>query len=250
MKMTISKTDLANPTIRNTFVKFVDGLKHGGFMHVSGFAPKHGYGEVQNGTFQKGIDYGNSLTRSLEQLDTIASNPDYQLEVTRGAWVNEKGEESPSARKSKLYPTYTTITSTLTHADAILADAIAKVRDDIQRSIDGNTKPSVDYVQLGNGIYAHPETDVLYLRDLRRINKQIVIEGNYPNTASKPVNAIADTLKRQLSVGNYRMFRCDADYDSITIDGVTIEHEASESETLSVTESVPTSASENVPEPV
>ena len=226
MKYTFAKSDLAdipqNAAKRHVFCALIDALKHGGFMSVTGFVPKYGYGEVQNGVFQKGIDYGTALQTSLTKLAEIRDNSDFAVTVTRGTWCDENGNPNPTNRKSKAFPVYKRVTVTYKHGDGALTEAFDKIANDIHRSIDGETRPTVQYVKMGNGVYVHPETGELYLRDLRRISKQIVKEGAYPQTAKGEVVAIAETIKRDLPIGNYRMFSATSDFDRIVIDGLLI----------------------------
>lgn len=216
-----------NPTVRRQFVAVMNAFRRGGFIGVEEFHPKHGFDQIQNGVFQHAINYGTALATSKDRIATIQQDEAFEVTVTRGTWQDANGNPSPTNRKSvkKGFVNFDKITKTYRSGDAVLKEAIDKLANDVQRSIDGDTKPTVEYIKLGKGVYMHPDTGVMYLRDLNRISKTIVREGNYPNKAQSEVNAIADTIKRTMPIGKYRMFRCDAQFKALRIEGVTIKPE-------------------------
>ena len=220
MKVSYSKQEIAeSPAVRAAIVGLLANAKHGGFMSVSGFRPKTGYGEVQNAVFQKGIDYGNAIEKSKEMLAVIESNPDFSITVTRGVWKNADGKFSPTGRKNKDYSISATHTQTYTLKDAALLAAIAKVR----QSLIAPAPPTKLYNQLGNGVYE--ANGVIYLRDLRSVSKTVIVHGDYPFSAQGEETAIAAEIKRDMPVGKYREFRLDGDYDAITLDGMELSAE-------------------------
>jgi hypothetical protein len=222
MKVTYSKQDLENPAARQALVAIINDAKHGGFMRIHGFVSKTGHGEVQDTTYCKGISYPNAVAKSLDMLDEIETAPDYSITVTRGTWENNKGEASPTGRKSKAYPIAGKKTETYGQDNAILREAFAKVR----KSLTAPERPTKEYSKLGNGVYVDDETGTLYVRDLRLVKKTVIVHGDYPHKAGSEVVAVADAIKRDMPVGNYRMFRLDAEYDSITLGGIEIAPEA------------------------
>lgn len=228
MKVTYNKADLENPAARQALVSIIGDAKHGGFMRIHGFKSKTGHGEVQDTTYCKGITYPNAVKKSLEMLEVIEADKTFTITVTRGVWESENGEVSLSGRKNKAFSiegtrteTYNMESPSYDNDSIVLQEAIAKVR----KSLTDPQRPVKEYKSLANGVYEDEETGTLYVRDLRLVKKTIIVHGDYPHKAGSEVVAVADAIKRSMPIGNYRMFRLDADYESITLGGVEIAPE-------------------------
>lgn len=228
MKVTYNKADLENPAARQALVSIIGDAKHGGFMRIHGFKSKTGHGEVQDTTYCKGITYPNAVKKSLEMLEVIEADKTFTITVTRGVWESENGEVSLSGRKNKAFSiegtrteTYNMESPSYDNDSIVLQEAIAKVR----KSLTDPQRPVKEYKSLANGVYEDEETGTLYIRDLRLVKKTIIVHGDYPHKAGSEVVAVADAIKRSMPIGNYRMFRLDADYESITLGGVEIAPE-------------------------
>ena len=191
-------------------------------MRIHGFKSKTGHGEIQDTTYCKGISYPNAVKASLAILDTIEANPNYSITVTRGVWENEQGEVSPTGRKSKAYDIAAKRTETYCATSPILREALSKVR----KSLTDPETPTKEYKSLANGVYEDEETGTLYIRDLRLVKKTIIVHGDYPHKAGSEVVSVADAIKRDMPVGNYRMFRMDGEFDAVTLGGMEIAPEA------------------------
>jgi hypothetical protein len=212
MNVTFNRNDLTeNAEARNALIRIMADAKHGGFMRIHGFKSKTGYGEVQNTTYQKGISYPEAVKRSLAMLDAIEADADYEATVTRGVWLDADGNANPTGRKSKVFNTPKTVTETYKMGDAVMTEALAKVR----KSLEAPERPTKDYEKLGNGIYQD--------------------EGDYPFKAGKAVTALADAIKRDMPVSKYRMFRMDAEFDKVTLGGIEVAPEAQPIEAEAVT---------------
>jgi hypothetical protein len=215
MKVTYTKADLENnPVARETLIKIMSDSKHGGFMRIHGFKSKTGHGEIQDTTYCKGISYPNAIKKSLAILDELEKDADLKVTVTRGVWMDADSQISPTSRKSKQYWISGTVTESYGTDSPELIDALAKIRKGLE-----NPRPSKEYKKLGNGIYVDETNDTLYVRDLRVVKKTVIVHGDYPFKAKGAVSAIKDELERDMPVGNYRMFRMDAEYDNITMGG-------------------------------
>jgi len=223
MKVTFNRNDLNQNEARTALVNIMSDAKHGGFMRINGFRSKTGYGEVQNTTYQKGINYAEAVKRSLAMLDVIEADKDYEATVTRGIWVDATGTENPTGRKSKVYATSKTVTETYAIGDVEMTEALAKVR----KSLTAPERPTKDYNKLGNGVY-QDEAGTLYIRDLRLIQKTVITHGDYPFKASKAITALTNAIKRDMPVSKYRMFRMDAEFDKVTLGGIEVAPEAGE----------------------
>ena len=220
MKMTYTKNDLMNPAIRMALVAAFDKAKHGGFMRVNGFSSKKGYGEVSNYVYCKGISYPNAVEKSLSMLNDIIADPSFSIEVKRGTWQNANGEITPTNRKSKAFPLHVVLTKVYKHGDPAFEQALIN----IGLSLVAPKEATKEYKSLGNGIY-EDENGTLFLRDLRKVSKDIIVKGEYPLSATSEENAIAKAIEKAMPIGNYRMFRLDATFESITLDGMDFEHE-------------------------
>ena len=226
MKVTFNRNDLTeNVEARAALIRIMSDAKHGGFMRIHAFQSKTGYGEIQNATYQKGISYGEAVKRSLAMLDAIEADPSFEATVTRGIWLDASGNENPTARKSKVYSIPQTVTETYRMSDPIMTEALAKVR----KSLTAPQRPSKDYEKLGNGVY-QDEGGTLFVRDLRVIQKTVIVHGDYPFKASKAVTALAGAIKRDMPVSKYRMFRMDAEFSKVTLGGIEVAPEAAEAE--------------------
>jgi hypothetical protein len=204
MKVTFSKEDLAKTDAKAALVSIIGDAKHGGFMRIHGFKSKTGYGEIQDSTYCKGINYGEAVKRSLAILEDVEADPDFSVTVTRGVWKDDNGVENPTGRQSKVYLHSGTVTETYDRSSPIMADALAKVR----KSLTAPEKPSKEY-------------------DLRLVNKTVVTHGNYPFKAGKAVTAVSDAIKRDMPVSKYRMFRMDGEFNSVTLGGIEVAPDAS-----------------------
>ena len=209
-------------------------------MRIHGFQPKTGHGEIQDGTFCKGISYANAIDNSKVKLAEIKANPDFEMTITRGTWQDGNGNESPSGRKNKAHSVFVTVTETYKQGSKVMDEALASVYN----SLENPRKPTKEYKTLGNGVAMDPETGKLYLRDLRRVSKVIVKHGDYPNKASKASVALADAIKRDMPIGNYRQINLDGIFDKVTFGGIELAPESvkenEEVEVLAQTTSVPT----------
>jgi len=221
MKVTFNRNDLSQSAARTALISIMGDAKHGGFMRIHAFKSKTGHGEVQNTTYQKGINYGEAVKRSLAMLDAIEATPDYEATVTRGIWVDADGKANPTCRKSKVFSTPKTVTETYRIGDPTMTEALAKVR----KTLTAPERPSKDYEKLANGVY-QDEAGTLFVRDLRLIQKTVIVHGDYPFKASQAVTALADAIKRDMPISKYRMFRMDAEFDKVTLGGIEVAPEA------------------------
>jgi hypothetical protein len=221
MKVTYTKEEIANNAIaRNAMVNIINDAQKGGFMCITGFQSKGGHGEIQNTTYCKGANYANTVKNSLTMLKEIEADKAFAVTVTRGIWKDASGNVNPTGRKSKVFSISDTVTETYSNGDAVLAEAFAK----INKSLTAPERPTKDYEKLGDGVYQSDE-GTLYVRDLRLVKKDVQVKGDYPFKASKAVTAIADKIKRSMPIGNYRMFRLDADYTRIALGGMELAPE-------------------------
>ena len=221
MKVTFTKAELLDPNKASILAAVINDVKHGGFMKVHALTTKTGHGEISDYTFCKGISYENAVKNSLAILEKLESDPLFNVRVTRGTWQDEQGIESPTGRKNKDYSIPVTVTKTYMANDVALLEAFAKIRI----SLTAPERQTKEYTKVGNGIYKD-ETETLFFRDLRLVSKLVIQHGEYPFNSSGEVVAISDTIKRVMPCGNYRMFRLDADYDSISMGGIEIEQES------------------------
>ena len=232
MKVTFTKTELLDPAKASILAAVINDTKHGGFMTVHSLQTKTGHGEISDYTFCKGISYENAVKQSLAILNKLEADPTFNVRVVRGTYQNDMGIENPTGRKSKDFPFQVTVSKTYMQGDAALSDAFAKIR----KSLTSPAAPTKEYTKVGNGVY-EDEIGTMYFRDLRLVSKRIIQHGAYPFSASGEVVAIADAIERVMPKGNYRQFRLDADYDSISMGGIEIEQETAPVESVESVES-------------
>ena len=217
MKVTINKADLSNPAAVAALVSIISNAKHGGFMRVHGLRPKEPKGRIADYTFQKGISYPVALAKSNEMLKAIQSNPAFTIPVSRGTWQDGKGNISPTNRKSKDFPNFVKVEKTYDMEHPAMNEALLK----LDLSINAPQPPTKEYRALGNGVYADVEGKV-YIRDLRFVSRDIIVEGEVKPKASEEANAIRDAIEKTMPIGNYRQFGLAQDYDSLVLDGMEI----------------------------
>ena len=223
MKLTFTKMELMDHAKASILASVINDTKHGGFMTVHALQTKTGHGEISDFTFCKGISYANALATSLKILARLENDPTFSIRVTRGTWQNDIGHESPTGRKSKDFPRPVTVSQTYMVGDTALSDAFAS----IFKTLTAPAAPTKEYTKVGNGVY-QDEQGAMFFRDLRLVSKRIIQHGDYPFSASGEIVAIADAIKRIMPIGNYRQFRLDADYDSISMGGIELEQETAE----------------------
>lgn len=231
MKVTYTAADLQNPANAAQLSTIIANAKHGGFMRVNGLNVKNPKGRIANYTFQKGISYPAAVEKSLEMLEAMTANPAYEISVKRGTWQDGNGNINPTNRESKKFPQFVKVEKTYKQGDSVLNEAFLK----LELSLRCPSYVEKVYTALGNGIYAD-ENGKIYLRDLRFISREIVVEGELSNKASGEVIAIVDALKKDMPVGNYRMFALDQIYDNIALDGMEIEQETQETQETELAE--------------
>lgn len=222
MKMQFSKNEVTNAAVRAAIIAAINDSKHGGFMSVIGFESKDHHGEKADYTYCKGIDYPAAVAKSLAMLDAqeldARNNPAFSISATRGVWNNAAGESSPTGRKSKEYNVAGHVKATYKGDSSVLLLAFARAR----ASLVAPLPPTKVYTQLGNGVYKD-ENGIVYLRDLRRVSKRVTVKGDWPHSCSGELVALAYAIKKDMPVSHYRIFRLDADYDSITLGGIELE---------------------------
>lgn len=223
MKVTFTKSELLDPAKASILAAVINDTKHGGFMTVHALVPKTGFGEISDYTFCKGISYENAIKTSLKILAKLENDPTFNVLVTRGTWQDGQGNESPTGRRSAAFDKPVTVSKTYMAGDASLLEAFAKIR----KSLTAPEAPTKVYVSLGNGVY-EDENKTMFFRDLRLVSKRIIQHGKYPFSASGEIVAIADTIKKVMPIGNYRQFRLDQEYNSISMGGIELEQETPE----------------------
>jgi hypothetical protein len=239
MKVIYNRNEIEeNAAAREALISIMSDAKHGGFMRINGFQSKGGHGEIQDTTYCKGINYGEAVKRSLAMLEEIEADDAFKATVTRGPWNNVGGVENPTGRKSKVFCNPLTVTETYRKGDAGMTEALAKVR----KALTAPARPAKEYEKLGNGVYKD-DAGTIFVRDLRLVNKTVVVKGDYPFKASKAVTALTNAIKKDMPIGNYRMFRLDAEFDKVVLGGIEVAPESENVETKTEQEKDKTSTS-------
>ena len=213
MNISFNKNDLTDANIL-TIAQVINSAQNGGFMAVNGFKSKTGKGEIQNAIYCKGISYENAVSKSLEMLESIESNPNFSVTVKRGTWNDASGNENPTGRKSKAYSNYQVVTETYDRTSPVTEEALASIR----KSLTNPAPVTKEYKKIGNGVY-RDESGKVYIRDLRLVSKTVIVEGEKKEKATSAKVAIQNAIKSEMPVGNYRMFNLDGDFISIKLGG-------------------------------
>lgn len=210
--------------LQQELISFLNDQQRGGFCYIHGYISKTG--EVANHWFQGACLYGNMVKRSVDMLDGEIHDKIKAdgLEVTRGAWVNEQGQESPSGRKNKDHSTFVTITKTYRteyEDEAVkLATAITALRENLTAP----KKVDQGYTVEAKGTYSKEgEADgILYFRDALTVHKHVQVQGEFKNKATGEIVAIKDAIKRMLPVSRYRAYKLADNFEYITVGGLSI----------------------------
>lgn len=205
-----TQEELGVPVNRNNLIKIIANAPKATIIHVKNYESKNGHGEVANYFYNKGVDYGSMKDKSCEELSFMENDETMKIQVTWNMWVDAQGQKYTRKAKDRWLKKFS---ETYAFGHPLLMEAFAKVRQSLMAP-----RPStVDYDKLGNGIYEHE--GVLHIRDCALIHKEIVRNGDYPVTATEPVNALADAIRRKLSIGKYRQVRLDGRFDYISVCG-------------------------------
>lgn len=206
-----SMSEIGVEATRNELIKLIGEARNGTIISVSKYEAKNGHGEIADFQYLKGVDYGKMKERSLARLEEISLNHNYSISVTRGVYRDADGVEHTRKAKGR---TYHKVTKVYTGADVAFQEAVTKVRESL---VAPKQQYGADYDKESNGVYSLGET--LHIRDCQLLNKVVVTEGNYPETASGEVVAISDAIRRELPIGKYRQVCLDGRFDSITVEG-------------------------------
>ena len=195
---------------RQALIKAIADAPSASIIYVKNYEAKNGHGEVANFSYNKGVSYANMKDRSLEQLSFMESNESFSIVVKWNMWEDENGVRTTRKAKGRFVRQ---LCETYAFGHPLLTEAFAKVR----KSLTAPQPSTAEYAKEGNGIYSLD--GVLQIRDCSLIHKEVVKEGDYPITATEPVNALADTIRRLLPIGKYRQVRLDGRFDYISIRG-------------------------------
>lgn len=195
--------------------KFTDAVSSalsGQFVSISGYQNSHG--EVADVTFHVDANYDSVHERSLAELDRIAANPVFAVPVTYHTWVDAKGEEFNRKAGGR---TLEKKTVTVSHGDPRLAAAIEKVR----QSITAPKKQGTQWdVQLAKSVYE--QDDRVYFSNVLVHSKKVIVEGEYPVSATTLDVALTKALKELLPIGQYRTYVLEDNFDYVSVAGQKI----------------------------
>lgn len=195
---------------RNALIQAIADAPPATIIHVKNYEAKNGHGEVANFFYNKGVNYQTMKEKSLDELSFMEHDESFGIVVVWNMWVDADGNRSNRKAKGRWMQK---LTETYAFGHPLLTEAFAKVR----QSLTAPRPASVEYDKLGNGVYEYD--GVLHIRDCSLIRKDVVKSGDYPESAQEAVNALADAIRRKLSIGKYRQVRLDGRFDYIALQG-------------------------------
>lgn len=195
-------------TVLNTF----NANPSGCFIAINGY--ENANGEVSNYQLRSGVNYGTIVDKSIEALlDIKAGKTVDKISVECNVWQNEDGTyTNRKAAGRKLV--------SIKQDYDVKSVEVQEACDAILNGLQNPRETTTSYDKEAKGLYSMDD-ETLYIRDCVVINKTVVTNGVYPVTASLPVNALKDTIKRMLPVSTYRTFKLES-FDSVAINGTVI----------------------------
>ena len=185
----------------------------GCFIQITGY--ENANGEVSTYQLQSGVNYGNIINMSVEQLKDIkAGNEVKEIEVKCGVWKNADGTITNRKATGRTYKTLTT----LYKWDSAEFQTAC---DEVMESLINPKKVETPYEKEAKGLYSIDE-ETLYIRQCLVVNKVVEKDGVYPQSATLPLNALKEKIKGLLKVSKYRTFKLEQ-FDSIAINGTLIQ---------------------------
>ena len=184
----------------------------GCFIQVSGY--ENAFGEVATYQLQSGVNYGNIKDMSIMQLEDIKAGKEFDsLEVTCGVWMNPDGSITNRKAGGR---TYTTIKTTYKVDEA----DFQKACDEVMEGLVNPRTVEQSYEKEAKGLYSIDE-ETLYIRNCLIVNKVVEKDGEYPDKATLPFNALKDKIRSLLKVSKYRTFKLES-FSSIAINGTMV----------------------------
>jgi hypothetical protein len=198
----------------------------GCFIQVTGY--ENANGEVSTYQLQSGVNYGNVINMSVEQLKDIkAGNEVKELEVKCNVWEKSVDEisklpkdhtiEDECTNRKATGRTYKPFAKPYKWDSAEFQTAC----DVVMESLINPKKVEQSYEKEAKGLYSIDE-ETLYIRQCLVVNKVVEKDGVYPQSATLPLNALKEKIKGLLKVSKYRTFKLEQ-FDSISINGTLIQ---------------------------
>lgn len=151
---------------------------------------------------------------------------DAMITVSQQGTVNPMDTEVFSNRKSK-----TRIAATVSyripcnHPLVVAAIGAADLQGTLLQGLLAPREASTEYDKEGQSAYSKAdEPNRWYIRDVLAVSKTVRVVGDYPFSATLPINGIKSAIQSSwLLTGKYRQFvLTDGQFESITIDGQAI----------------------------
>jgi hypothetical protein len=192
-------------TVLNTF----NANPSGCFIAINGYENSHG--EVANYQIQSGVNYGNIKAASIKKLSEIkAGQVEKEVTVRCMVWQNEDGTiatRKGAGRKMVAYE----------QSYAWDSADFQKACDAIMEGFLNPRETTHTFEKEAKGLYSMDE-ETLYIRDCLLLNKAVIKEGVYPESATAPFTALKDTIRGMLPVSKYRAFKLE-NFDNIMVNG-------------------------------
>jgi len=192
--MLVATTNRKDSSMNQKLREIIQSSQGGHYITVVGYTNR--YGEVSTQQVHADANYSSVHERSIKKLDELEKDT-HNIKITRNAWFDAAGVEytrKAGGRERK------EVKDVITHSDVDRKTAFDKVRDGILNP----KKTGPEYVGSNSAFQLEDEC---YLRNVLIASKTILKEGVYPITCQNRVNAIADWIRKQLPIGEYRQFK-------------------------------------------
>lgn len=188
----------------------------GAFIAIKGYESINGCGEKANYLLQSGISYANVKEQSIEKIKDIkAGNVIKDIHVKCNTWKDPDTGEcfNRQSKERKLF---------LFEEDYKCTDPEFQTAcDEILNGLIAPKKTEQTYEKEANGLYSI-DGDILYIRECLVSRKKVIQYGTRPVSATTPLVALKEAIRKLLPVNNYRTFKLDGRFEQITINHTAI----------------------------
>ncbi len=190
----------------------------GAFISILGYESIGGEGERADYQLQSGVNYDKVKKMSIDKLQAMIAGLVPSVHVKCNTWKDDVTGEMTNRKKEGR----TLITFEQTYKwDSLEFQAAAR---ELLDQLQNPKKVDSPFTKEAKGLYSI-EGQVLYIRECLVMNKKVHTHGQRPVSATTPEMALKNEIKDQLPISNYRQFKLDGRFDSISVNHAKIEAE-------------------------
>lgn len=181
--------------------EIVQAAYAGQFIRIHGYVNQ--YGEVSDYLVHADANYGSVHTRSEKELQVIRGDVSRVWDVTRFVWIDATGKEHTREAKGR--------TKVKRHQvvpnDEVGVPELKEAYEKVLKSITAPREITNDFTGSNSAYELDGEA---YLRNVLVERKDVIREGEYPESCQSLVSALVDLIKRELPISKYRTFKLGA----------------------------------------